>query len=385
MSASSISSPLTRSQIGLCAFFAVPLCCGGLQTPPGQRQPQLIVKPEAVFDENKPTSGSDVDKYEFEYDLGDLPFETDIFDIVQEKLALADGNGTDASLPYEKKISNTWPFNRRTPVAKMPAEFEIVPRERPLMWVHIHKAGGTFMCAMAQLAGEKVTEPSDGSCNWLWHDQYRDSGEKETVSCEDRIAFFRNPSRNFTWSQLEREFASADRCWDDFDYGVMLREPIALLESEVNYHPGCWFLGQPCGGGPQDPAKFLRKFEATLAEPPEPPGLDQFPMWKYFDNIQVRLLAPALDVSAGQLNETHLQAAKDSLEKFKVVVRLEDFPTQGAKVFEKLGWHPYMMSHVGEPVNENVKGHNYRFSEDEAKWLRYVNRYDLELWESFKP
>lgn len=365
------------------AFFAVVLRCGSLQSASQPRRfPQLAVD-LAARGHKRVKSEDDVARIKMDllYDLADLPFETDIYEIIQEKLEMLDANAT----PIEMEVTSIWPFNRRQSAAKMHPEFDTTPRSRPLLWIHIHKAGGTFICAMAQLAGEKVTEPSDGACNWLWHDQYRDSGDVERISCKERSDYFRDPTRNYTWGQIEREFAEADRCWNEFDYGVMLREPVALLESEVNYHPSCWFLGKPCGGGPDDPADFLRTFKEMLASPSDIPDNDQYALWKYFDNIQVRLLAPALDVPAGKLNETHLNAAKESLAKFKIIARLEDLPHVGPKVFDKLGWSQKMMAHVGEPVNMNKNGHDYIFSEDEVKWLRHVNRFDRALWEAYEP
>merc|ERR1719197_479502 len=146
-----------------------------------------------------------------------------------------------------------------------------------------------------------------------------------------------DPRRNYSWAQIEREFSEADRCWDTFEFGTMLREPIGLLASEINYHPGCWLFGGPCGGGPKDPKAFLVELNETLAKGRDAAvgsyGNDQFPLWKYFDNIQTRLLAPALDVPPGQINSTHLALAKRGLRNFTVVTRLEDLPKTGSKVF----------------------------------------------------
>jgi len=342
-----------------------------------------------------------------QYDLADLPFETDLHAnrALHEPEELmkyrgkqfqhrVDGIRRILKAPWSIKNSvkhGAGVFGDRHTVDKLSAQYAKGDRRKPIVWIHVHKAGGTFMCMLAQLAGEKVVEPSDAACNWLWHDQYRDSGRADRrPTCEGRAAYMNEVRRNYSWAQIEREFSEADRCWDFFDYGTMLREPIGLLESEINYHPGCWMFGGPCGGGPKDPKRFLVEFNETLEKgrdaAPGSYGYDQFPLWKYFDNIQTRLLAPALDVPPGQINATHLALAKRGLRNFSVVTRLEDLPKTGAKVFAKLGWDPDMMGHIGEPVNSRDRNMDaFQFTTEETNWLRHVNRFDLALWEAYAP
>eukprot|EP00928_Gymnodinium_smaydae_P096677 TRINITY_DN8589_c1_g6_i1.p1 TRINITY_DN8589_c1_g6~~TRINITY_DN8589_c1_g6_i1.p1 ORF type:complete len:401 (-),score=82.62 TRINITY_DN8589_c1_g6_i1:297-1499(-) len=289
--------------------------------------------------------GSKKDQREFP----DLPFETDL-----RRLRLSSPR---------LNLQRLWPFGKISRAVGAAAaaagvgasshgangsepKVASVKRSKPMLWIHVHKAGGTFMCSMATEAGERVVQPSDGACNWVGRDQYKDSGLlREKVSCADRAAFFKSlgatgaggslgsggndvASSGYSWGQIEREFTKDDRCYGQFDYGVMLREPISLMHSEVNYHPGCWptwpaWLFPHCGSGPADPENFLKEFRAQLANPGDHGGNDQYPTWKFFDNYQIRLIVPALDVPPGGINATHLEAAKRILQRFRVVARLE--------------------------------------------------------------
>jgi len=308
-------------------------------------------------------------------DLSHLPFATDLIGMASQKSRQSQGL-LEKAFPF-------LPFSKsKQDASEKPSMPTGISKRKPFLWVHIHKAGGTFMCELAQLAGEAVVEPSDGACNWRGQDQYKDSG-KERLSCDDRARYFNHPKRNATWGQIEREFSQSDRCWKKFNYGVMLREPISLLESEVNYHPGCWLFGGPCGEGPEKPDEFLSEFRNMLGNPFQHGGPDQFPLWKFFDNFQTRVLAPAMDVPAGKLNATHLHAAQKALKQFTVVARLEDMPRHGSAIFERMGWRKSMMQHIGEPVNPSP--HDFHFNKQEKAWLRKVNQFDDQLYKTFAP
>lgn len=306
-----------------------------------------------------------------EHDLSGLPFATYIaLDEVTSESTRNFTSGQNGGRPVFQRR----PLSKRA-TRKMSAEY-VVKRRTPMIWLHIHKAGGSLMCWLAQLAGERILEPSDGACNWLRHDAYLDSGkDKVKVSCDERVRQMH--SQGSTWSQIERELGDSDRCWDDFHYGVSLREPVALLESMVNYRPGKF------GGGPLNPDAFLHKLRQTLDQGQATHDSTQYPLWKYFDNIQTRLLAPCLEVPPGGINSTHVRRAKKTLAKFAIVSRLEDLPTTALSVFSKLGWNPHMKRHIGESVN--ARDHGYIFTAKQANWLREVNRHDRELWEAYAP
>lgn len=283
------------------------------------------------------------DDYDLVRDLEDLPFATDLVE-----------------------SARSGQLNKDTLVA---LEHGIQIREKPMLWVHVHKAGGTFMCSMAGLAGENVVQPND-NCNWHGHDSYLDSGHTDhAVSCEDREAFF--SQNGYTWGQIERELwnndAESDLCWNKFDYGVMLRDPISLMRSMMNFHPDI-------GKG------FVDDIELELKAPSET-TLSQDPLWKYMDNFHIRVLASAMDVPAGQIDATHLEKAKERLAKFDTIARLEDLGDKSAEVFVSIGWSDGMSSHVSS--KSNTSGDQWDFTAEELEWLSELNKYDYELYKQY--
>merc|ERR1712048_1191666 len=99
-----------------------------------------------------------------------------------------------------------------------------------MLWVHIHKAAGTTMCALAKINGERVVKPNR-NCNWDF-DGSIDILTTSTPSCKGRADHFNK--NGYTWGQIERELYDGAIC-PDFDYGIMLRDPIKLRQSFAFY------------------------------------------------------------------------------------------------------------------------------------------------------
>jgi hypothetical protein len=239
--------------------------------------------------------------------------------------------------------------------------------------MHIHKAGGTFMCLMAQLAGEHVVLPND-NCNWLKHDGYKDSGHPARgPSCERRANFFHK--LHFTWGQVERELWATDKCFDDFDYGVMLRRPEDLIRSMIEYHAE----KKPKLPHGKRWIKLLQQRLDSDDRSGESLEIGQDHEWKFMDNFQTRVLASAMEVAPGGINASHLATAEALLARFRVVARLEDLLTEKDAIFASLGWGAEMQAHVGE--KRDKAGPHWRFTQEELSWLREKNKYDLALYE----
>mmetsp|Transcript_23504 Transcript_23504/g.63955 ORF Transcript_23504/g.63955 Transcript_23504/m.63955 type:complete len:351 (-) Transcript_23504:121-1173(-) len=244
------------------------------------------------------------------------------------------------------------------------------PRRRStriVLWLHIHKAAGTLMCKLANTARESIVQPQS-NCNWATHDMYGDSGKPGNgIPCQQRLAYFQ--AQSYSWGQIERELFPTDRCWSSFAYGVMLREPLALMRSMMNYHPD---IGK----------RFVSSLQDQIASPTAPDPT-QFPLWNIMDNYAVRLLAPALEVPAGQITKQHYLKAKDTLLNFKHIQRLEDLPSNSAELFEQLGWPEGMHSFIHQRVN-GASSYMHDFTGDEAAWLKKINQYDIALYESYR-
>lgn len=284
-------------------------------------------------------------------EMQDLPFETDLPDVAYPA-AHGVSNVTFSSIRASKK-------------------------EKPFLWVHIHKAAGTFMCMMARQAGERVVKPQS-NCNWAGHDRYKDIGHPErAVGCAQRKSIFLQ--NGFTWGQIERELWPADHCWNDFDYGIMLRQPMELVHSFLNYNLK-YFSGN--GRGSMRALERRLKIHPRLRRKLHIAAPQHFPEWLFLDNIVTRLLTNNLELPAGGLKPQHVVQAKDILKHFKVVAILEELPSASVSIFKSLGWPAHLASHVREKKLENPKD-SMRFTPAEKRYLRWVNRWDIKLYNSY--
>ena len=93
---------------------------------------------------------------------------------------------------------------------------EMSPRFK--IHVHLHKAGGSLMCMLAEQAGERSPFwdwVEGANCNWMHHDDLGDSGLPELLpNCSTRRAAYME--HGWTYTQIEREITDGDLECDDF-------------------------------------------------------------------------------------------------------------------------------------------------------------------------
>merc|ERR1712224_529133 len=173
---------------------------------------------------------------------------------------------------------------------------------------------------------------------------YKDIGHRErAITCAQREKIF--AQNGFTWGQIERELWPSDHCWGQFEYGIMLRQPLELMHSFLNYN--LKFHG---GNG----RSSMRKLESLLKVHPRLRrklhilAPRYFPEWLFLDNIVTRLLTNSLQVPAGKITPQHLMKAKQILKNFKVVAVLEELPSTGSSIFQSLSWPARMANHIRE-------------------------------------
>jgi len=244
---------------------------------------------------------------------------------------------------------------------------------KPIIWVHIHKAAGTFMCWLASRAGESVVRPN-ANCNWNVYDGVMDTGPRASPpTCLSRTHYFE--SGGYTYGQVERELKPADLGCAGFNYGVLLREPIDLIHSTLQFEAANYG-----GAGKGVLNQLLHQLKAPRpCYSGQPTGQNKAAAWKTLDNFQVRLLANAFHVPAGQLAQEHLDQARKRLDTFQVVARVEDLATRGAEMFGALRWPSYLSSHIR--TKKNSAAHDWlHITADEAAWLRKVNHLDIQLF-----
>lgn len=247
--------------------------------------------------------------------------------------------------------------------------------KKPLVWMHVHKAGGSLMCQLAK-KHERVVSP-DENCNWKGHDGYEESGKAyKRVPCAERAKAFH--SRGFTYGQVEREMDDNEVC-SDFRYGVMLREPMSLMHSLLNYE--IWYTAK-FDHHPMNIPSDMRSWIQGKIDDQAVPG-DQHAAWVHMDNFQTRVLANAFDVPAGQINAEHLDRARTFLQNNGFMVRiLEDLPTQGESLFNELGW-AWEPGALHRKVNK-LAMEERPFMPEEKDYLKELNKYDYELYNGMR-
>lgn len=272
-------------------------------------------------------------------------------------------------------------------------QVHILSRE-PVLWLHVHKCAGTLMCELAHAAGEKVVQPSK-NCNWDVGDAVYFMGRPSPKpTCAERQQYF--AEKGYTWGAVEHELSAGHPC-PGFLYGTMLRDPMALVDSIASVHAGDLPGSDAAkdGGAPvrhtadvlgpvRDALKLLATANQTKAgllaraeNRPIHEHIWSLDTWKYFDNFQTRLLADALDVPAGALTADHLRRAEEALDRFDVVLVLEDLQEDAPQLVEGFGWPASLLPRFGSKVNDHPSAS--LFTADEVALLRRSNTWDQSL------
>lgn len=258
-------------------------------------------------------------------------------------------------------------------------------RHRPVFFVHVHKAGGTAICLLANNNGEKFMSAADQkSCNQLFLDDYHAWYQTSYEDCSRRRMQYL--ASGFTWAMIERPFMTEEYCPESFFYSTMIRHPVELALAKVNFlddrpkeqwHGYRWKTIVPC----------LEKRQAGdwAACPKEVFYNSVNEHWVYFDNFLVRLFG-GLDVWSlppGAINATHRELAFQSLKGFDMVLTLEQFSSNATrqKFREAFGWQ-----HL-EAIDLHVRRRPEQltsFGEEDLVRIRRLIRHDLILWDDLK-
>lgn len=247
---------------------------------------------------------------------------------------------------------------------------------RHFMWVHLVKSAGEMMCHWARKAGENVV-PSDNGCNWRkFHQHMIFTGKRSSfTTCDERSALIQE--YGYTWEQCARELNAGDICFDQIDYGIMLRETKHRLESFVNYFgvPDSTYADAiECVMGQKERCKIETWWSHN--------HVDSTYVHRNFDNFLVRMLGgyDTMVLPPGGVNASHFDTAKNLLEKFKIVIPLEGIAGERARteLQNVLGWH----IEVDEKI-VNQHSHATTFSQEHIDKLVGINKYDIALYNMF--
>ena len=105
---------------------------------------------------------------------------------------------------------------------------------RPVMYNHLHKAGGTMVCELAKRNGEKLP-PNNSNCNMAPDDNWEGGVATDpsmwppttSVACAQRRQLVHDHS--VTWMSQER-WVDLEHC-DDFYHAITLRDPLDRIVS----------------------------------------------------------------------------------------------------------------------------------------------------------
>jgi hypothetical protein len=287
--------------------------------------------------------------------------------------AIADDELSVLQVSHQALVSRV--YSKRVSHQKMSTRSQLPgsnkTSRKPVVWIHIRKSAGTSMCEQARKNGERVIEPSNYNCNMAPEDMGSVTWGKSRprISCSERVARY----RGFTYGQIERPIFSSDLCTNDFVYGIAVRDPIARLESQINFDwIDSWRQWIDCiseanmKSCPACTDNLKAKKDATCVTP-----------W-YFDNFIVRTLAgyDTLILPPGAINSSHVELARRTLANISIQVPVEHLNDKLAKKDLKniLGWHLPRREHA------NTKEHWMRFAPKDVERLRQINRFDIEIY-----
>jgi len=239
----------------------------------------------------------------------------------------------------------------------------------PVAFVHLHKSAGSMMCALARTAGERIVSPS-ANCNEessFTNDDYHvrnalsvGSVARPTPSCEDRQRHMEQGA--YSWFSIERELDDGDMCEHFFTVVGVMREPVARLESLVNFDEH-----RLLGFAPESLIRCIKERSCPMRSE-----------WEHFDNFYVRVLAgsTAMRLPPGGVTQEHFDRAQRVLRRFHAMVPLEQlFTGDVAEHMDKtLGWH-VSGDHRYNPSTKTIS-----FSAEERQEILAMNAFDVQLY-----
>ena len=259
---------------------------------------------------------------------------------------------------------------------------------KPAIWIHFHKAAGTWICAQAKRRGEKILKP-EATCNYRdWEvDGVQQMGaRRQRLSCEERRSVYR--SQAATWGQIEREYNEEDLdCGADFLYGAMVREPEHLMASVAAFNQFdlnavvLWLQSQAHRGEKLGGTAHVACPTDTACYHHGHPQLS----FQLFDNFMVRSLNGYSGwwLPPGTVNRNHLEHAKRVLSSFEMLLTIETLDDGYVQLMDHLGWKRDAYSTMPvRPHGSTAHGTLGESLRDPTAylWLVALNSLDIELY-----
>lgn len=254
----------------------------------------------------------------------------------------------------------------------------------PMVYLHVHKSLGTWMCKMAKLHDASV--PQDADCathdDWIWADRSWRWYDLENT-CSRRTSEIRQNKWTFLeierWIDFQDDSIHGDWCPEDAFYGMIMRDPIERAQSQMYANLQTWQEVRHWLGGREEwtnPQGYVRS---------------HIP----YDNYFVRTLCgrECHFLPPGEVTRAHLRKAKRRLEQLDMVMTVDDMLTQLPQLTVLTGWKPATQAEA-EHVIHNSRCSTMRINMTECQafhlpdngreWMKAVNALDIELYEFAK-
>lgn len=235
------------------------------------------------------------------------------------------------------------------------------PNRKNVLWIHLHRFGGTFICTAARAQGE--------CCNGS-NCQY--PGETCSDARAKRTWCRRRAESPLTFTAIERDITDEDVSCGGLLLGTMLRDPLDGAASTffANHFNATEVLNVLRAGRERRPLRHT-------------PCIPAWDTYHHFDNFIVRSLGGAYRVGPRRVTRQHLAAAKERLLGTDVLLILEELATTSVQL-AALGWDMKRFS-LAPKTWENRKPSAKKslssvFSTEEIAFLKSVNHLDYELF-----
>lgn len=258
---------------------------------------------------------------------------------------------------------------------------------KPVFFMHIHNAAGTWMRALAEkhhetpLTGKYLGEnlPLEPSGDWNLYKEgwcnYEDPSNLKR--CSEKVHAMKKEQSTFT--SIERPFVlDNDWCPDDLLYVTIVREPIALMRSTLlnNHFDIEEVLALEKGDEPK--MKYSGCLEGSMEQFHVPKMNRREHGYQHFDNFVTRSLN-GYEIYAlpyGEITRSHLDNAKQVLSKFDLVLDLEHLDAEKAKLYKMMGWDDSVIAEA-----KNTHDSPFEWTIEQQTMLKKANWADLELYE----
>lgn len=236
-------------------------------------------------------------------------------------------------------------------------------RERPLLFVHMNKAGGTTLCHLAKSNGERILAASwDHNCNFPNDGPVVNWGLAQPLftSCQQRLSFIKE--RGVTFNSIEHFLDNDTVCSEDMIYFTILRDPIKRLESLARYERinGSTLIEWATGSG-----QIVGHYHQV-------------------DNYYIRMLCGQLtfEQPRGAIGLREYLRARRVLAQFHYVLVTEHLEEDLPVLSHEFGWR--RSDNLAEAANTSpLESHDrYFLTEDQTKELTRINEWDVLLYQA---